>query len=102
MSIFRLLSFATCTHFSMSAFMKDVNSSGELIGTSSPDCSNHCLIAGTWAASFIAALSFAMIGSGRSGRSEQGGHGVETLGDRFVKGRNIRQDKRALQRWSSR
>jgi hypothetical protein len=47
-------------------------------------------------------LSFAMIGSGRSGRSEQGGHGVETLGDRFVKGRNIRQDKRALQRWSSR
>ena len=50
-SIFRLLSLATCTHFSMSAFMKSVSSVGELMGTSNPDSSNHFLTAGTSAKS---------------------------------------------------
>src|SRR5665647_1990136 len=74
MSIRRLLSLATWTHFSMSAVMKKVSSSGELIGTSSPDSSNHFLMAGNSDTSFIAALSFLMIGSGVPGGANNALH----------------------------
>lgn len=54
--------------------MKAANSSGELIGTSSPDSSSHFLIAGSSDACFIAAFSFLTIGSGVPGGANNALH----------------------------
>src|SRR6478752_10632711 len=58
----------------MSAFMKVVSSSGELMGTSNPDSSNHFLMAGNSAACLMAAFSFCTIGAGVAGGANNALH----------------------------